>query len=342
VGRPGHDFELLLRPYVRKSLVVHVDHRLVFPADDEPVESKRSFPFHSAYGASKHGIDGYLETLRVELKHEGWPISVTQVMPGTINTPFFEKGRSKLGVKPVGVPPIYEPQTVANIILYAAENPARDLVLGGAAQALIITQRLSPRMLDAILATRAGFSPQKTHEPRSEDDPDNLYAPINGHDTAKNGFRALTEPLQLVGDAPYREARGCGGHGAGAPWCLEGKVAQLIENAPERQRSADGWQSEGHEADVLLALARLRRESRPPGAGREKMPDLREGTSGRIRLCPGQGFVWLGEASLLSLSEPPSSLLLFSGILRHTTRSRSPFAQRLSFTQVFRLIGRQV
>jgi NAD(P)-dependent dehydrogenase (short-subunit alcohol dehydrogenase family) len=159
------------------------------------VEAKRSFPFHSAYGASKHGIDGFLEALRVELRHEGWPISVTQVMPGTINTPFFDKGRTKLGVKPVGVPPIYEPQTVANIILYASENPVRDLVCGGAAQVLILNQRLSPRMLDAILTTRAGFSPQKTEEPRSEDDPDNLYAPINGHDTAKNGFRALSRSL---------------------------------------------------------------------------------------------------------------------------------------------------
>jgi NAD(P)-dependent dehydrogenase (short-subunit alcohol dehydrogenase family) len=159
------------------------------------VEAKRSFPFHSAYGASKHGIDGFLEALRVELKHEGWPISVTQVMPGTINTPFFDKGRTKLGVKPVGIPPTYEPETVANIILYAAENPARDLVSGGAAQMMIINQRLSPRMVDAVLTTRAGFSPQMTEEPRSEEDPDNLYAPIRGHDTAKNGFRALSRSL---------------------------------------------------------------------------------------------------------------------------------------------------
>jgi len=159
------------------------------------VEAKRSFPFHGAYGASKHGIDGFLEALRVELRHEGWPIGVTQVMPGTINTPFFDKGRTKLGVKAVGVPPIYEPKTVADVILYAAEHPARDLVSGGAAQALILNQRLSPRMLDAVLATRAGFAPQKTHEPRSEHDPDNLYAPIRGHDTAKNGFRALSRSL---------------------------------------------------------------------------------------------------------------------------------------------------
>ncbi len=82
-----------------------------------------------------------------------------------------------------------------NIILYAAENPVRDLVSGGAAQALILNQRLSPRILDAILTTGAGFSPHKTDEPRSEDDPDNLYVPIHGHDMAKNGFWALTRSI---------------------------------------------------------------------------------------------------------------------------------------------------
>src|SRR3954467_960649 len=66
--------------------------------------AKRSIPLQSAYCASKHGIDGFLEALRVELKHEGWPISVTQVMPATINTPFFDKARTKLGVKPVAPP----------------------------------------------------------------------------------------------------------------------------------------------------------------------------------------------------------------------------------------------
>ncbi|MDP9424493.1 MAG: SDR family oxidoreductase [Actinomycetota bacterium] len=155
------------------------------------MEAKRAMPFHSAYGAAKHGIDGFVEAMRVELKHEGWPISVTQIMPGTINTPFFDKGRSKIGVKPVGIPPIYEPETVADVILYAAENPERDLVAGGAAAALILNQRLSPRLLDAILSTRAGFKPQMTDEPMSEIDPDNLFEPIRDHDTVRNGFRAF-------------------------------------------------------------------------------------------------------------------------------------------------------
>src|SRR5215218_2703908 len=34
-GSPGYNFELLLCPYLRKSLAVHADHGLVFPADDE-------------------------------------------------------------------------------------------------------------------------------------------------------------------------------------------------------------------------------------------------------------------------------------------------------------------
>ena len=155
------------------------------------VEAKRAMPFHSAYGAAKHGIDGFVEAMRVELKHEGWPISVTQIMPGTINTPFFDKGRSKIGVKPSGPPPIYEPETVADVILYAAEHPERDLMAGGAAAALVLNQRLAPRLLDAVLSTRAGFSPQMTNVPRSEDEPDNLFGPIGDYDTVRGDFRAF-------------------------------------------------------------------------------------------------------------------------------------------------------
>ncbi len=60
---------------------------------------------------------------------------------------------------------------------------------------MILNQRLSPRLVDAILATRAGFEPQKTDEPKSQDTPDNLFEPIEGHDTVKNGFRALSRSL---------------------------------------------------------------------------------------------------------------------------------------------------
>ena len=77
----------------------------------------------SAYAASKHGMKSFLEALHLELQHEDVPISVTEVMPSSINTPFFNKARTKLGVKPQGMPPIYQPSIVTDAILYAAEHP---------------------------------------------------------------------------------------------------------------------------------------------------------------------------------------------------------------------------
>ena len=158
--------------------------------------AKRSIPLQSAYCASKHGIDGFLEALRVELKHEGWPISVTQVMPATINTPFFDKARTKLGVKPVAPPPIYGPNIVADVILHAAENSARDLVVGGAARAVISTQTVSPRLLDAVLK-RVGFQVHYTDEPKPADAPDNLFGPIEGHNTSEGSFGDRAHPKSL-------------------------------------------------------------------------------------------------------------------------------------------------
>lgn len=140
------------------------------------IEAKRALPLHSAYSASKHGIDGFLEALRVELRHEGLPVSVTQIMPASINTPLFDKARTKMGVKPKGVPPLYAPGTVARAILYAAEHPVRDLVVGGASKMLLGTQRLSPRLLDWTLE-RIGFVAQRTSKPRSEDAPNDLFGP---------------------------------------------------------------------------------------------------------------------------------------------------------------------
>ena len=60
------------------------------------VLARRSVPLQSPYCASKHGVEGFLESLRVELKREGWPIGVTNVLPASINTPFFDKFRTKL------------------------------------------------------------------------------------------------------------------------------------------------------------------------------------------------------------------------------------------------------
>lgn len=138
------------------------------------VEGMRAFPYQMAYSSSKHAVVAILESWRVELQKEGWPISVTNVMPSGINTPLFDKALTKIGVKPQPAPPVYQPSVVAEVILYAAEHPTRDIVAGGGGQAMILGQRLSPALMDRFVLA-GGFSGQKTEEARTADFPNNLY-----------------------------------------------------------------------------------------------------------------------------------------------------------------------
>ena len=161
------------------------------------VVARRAVPLQSAYCAAKHGVDGLLESMRVELKREGWTIGVTNVMPAAINTPFFDKARTKLGVKPKGFPPLYAPGVVADAILYAAEKAPRDIVAGGAAKGMIVGQRLSPRLMDSIMA-RGGFGSQMTDEPRSKDAPDALFEPLEDQNRADGDFDGQTLSSSVI------------------------------------------------------------------------------------------------------------------------------------------------
>ena len=157
------------------------------------MEGRRALPYQSSYSSAKHGVEGFLESLRVELQHEGIPISVTSVKPAVINTPFYNNGRTKLGVKPTGIPPYYQPSLVADAILYVAEHPTRDFIVGDVGRVLDVLQRLSPELVDSLLLL-LGFQLQRTNEPKSEDAPDNLYEPIPAHDRVEGDFGNLSIP----------------------------------------------------------------------------------------------------------------------------------------------------
>jgi NAD(P)-dependent dehydrogenase (short-subunit alcohol dehydrogenase family) len=156
-------------------------------------EGKRALPLQSAYAASKHGVVGMLDAVRVELEREGAPISVTNIMPISINTPFFNKALSKLGVKPRGIPPVLQPHVVAEAILYAAEHPNREIVVGGPGKLMIVMQNIAPGLLD-LFFTRFGFNGQKTSEPKMTIDPHSLYEPVRGEARVEGDFSAEAQP----------------------------------------------------------------------------------------------------------------------------------------------------
>jgi short-subunit dehydrogenase len=145
--------------------------------------SDRAIPLQGNYSAAKHAIKGLTDALRMELEEEGAPVSVTLIKPSSIDTPFFDKARSHLGVEPQPVPPVYAPELVADAILTAAERPVRDLIVGGSGRLLSMSS-LAPRATDAYME-RTLFDSQKTDRPVFGR-PDNLFGPVP-HDGGERG-----------------------------------------------------------------------------------------------------------------------------------------------------------
>lgn len=145
------------------------------------VEALRALPFQSAYAAAKQGVHGMLEALRVELRHDRIPISVTEIMPSSVDTPLFEHARTRLGVRPRGMAPVYDARLVAAAIAHAAQHPTRRLIVGGGGRALATLEALAPGLTDRFLAM-TGFAGQRTGIRKSAQAGDNLTKPIDqGH-----------------------------------------------------------------------------------------------------------------------------------------------------------------
>jgi len=147
----------------------------------------RGIPLQAAYCASKAAGRVFFESARVEQEKHGTGVDVSLVLPGGINTPQFDRGRQKLGEQPQPVPPIYQPEVVAEAILYCCERPQRELPVTWACQRLLWGQKLAPRLGDLWLR-RTGWDDQTTGEPKPVDAPDNLYETVPGDPGAHGRF----------------------------------------------------------------------------------------------------------------------------------------------------------
>jgi NAD(P)-dependent dehydrogenase (short-subunit alcohol dehydrogenase family) len=144
------------------------------------ITARRAFPLVSAYSAAKHGAHAYLEALRVELRHDGVPVTVCEVLPQTVSTPLFERSRSRLGVRGSAPPPVLSPDRAARMILRAVERPRRDVPVAVGAFGLLALQRLSPRLVDRLAhLIQPLMSSRELREPEA---PDAVAGPIVGDD----------------------------------------------------------------------------------------------------------------------------------------------------------------
>ena len=158
--------------------------------------SDRAVPLQSAYVASKHGVAGFSEALRLEMIEEGTGIDVVLIMPSSMNTPLFNFARSKIGVQPMPVPPVYEPRVVAEAILHAAEHGGREVVVGGWGKMLTVAQWLSPSLLDRYMLQGArAWKQQQTARP--DDARDNLFEASTGPGATTGDFSQDSKATSL-------------------------------------------------------------------------------------------------------------------------------------------------
>ncbi len=117
---------------------------------------KFGVPTRSIYSASKHAMAGFFDSLRIELKDKG--VSVTMVYPGFVSSEIRGKALGSDG-KPIGQSPVKESdvmsvETCAKIIIDAAANRKREVVMTAKGKLGMWLKLIAPALVD-LLAMKA-------------------------------------------------------------------------------------------------------------------------------------------------------------------------------------------
>lgn len=147
----------------------------------------RSIPLQSAYCAAKHAMVGFTDSLRSELIHDDSDVRVTVVHMPAINTPQFSWCKSRMPRKAQPVPPIFQPEVCAEAVYWAAHQHHREVFVGWPTVKAIWGQRLVPGLADH-LAARMAWDGQMYDGAADPNQPNNLFEPIHGHQSAHGAF----------------------------------------------------------------------------------------------------------------------------------------------------------
>jgi NAD(P)-dependent dehydrogenase (short-subunit alcohol dehydrogenase family) len=192
----------------------------------------RGIPLQAAYCGAKHAIQGFTESLRCELLHDGSHIHLTMVQLPALNTPQFGWVKSRLPRKAQPVPLIYQPEVAAEAIVWAAHHDRRELNVGLPTSLVLLGNKLAPGVGDHYLA-RTGYEAQQTDEPADPNRPHNLWMPLPGDYGAHGDFdhRAYQSSPQLWATT-HRGWLALAGAGVAGPltatlWCKGRQQRQL-------------------------------------------------------------------------------------------------------------------
>ncbi len=138
----------------------------------------RGIPLQSAYCGSKHAIQGFTESVRCELIHDKSNVKITMVQLPAVNTPQFSWVKSRLPDKAQPVPPIYQPEVIADAVSYVTDHYRRELFIGLSTVIAIQGNKIAPGLGDQYLG-KTGYKSQQTNQHANPDRPNNLWYPVD-------------------------------------------------------------------------------------------------------------------------------------------------------------------
>lgn len=139
--------------------------------------AKRSIPLQGAYCAAKHAMAGFTESLRVELMHDRSSVKVTFLELPAVNTPQFDWSKSRMPNRAQPVPPIFQPEVIAEAIVYAAAHPRKSFAIGFPTIKALFAEKFVPGFADWYLS-KCGYESQQTDEKENPKRASNLWHPI--------------------------------------------------------------------------------------------------------------------------------------------------------------------
>jgi NAD(P)-dependent dehydrogenase (short-subunit alcohol dehydrogenase family) len=199
-------------------------------------------PLLSPYVAAKHALGGFLRVLDAELRATSSAVTVSEVRPGAVDTPFLRNLTHPDGVTPPLIPPLvsYRTEPVARAAVACAISPRRSITVGGAMLVLQLVNALARPLLDRGVTRIARYWLDRlTTDPA----PNALWEP-SGNGNLSGGQKGRPSVYAALRLARSRPGPGAVGPprptASAAPRGRRWRPARAVSGAVALRRSAPG------------------------------------------------------------------------------------------------------
>ncbi len=157
------------------------------------------------YVAAKSALSSFLDVLRAELRAKHSSVTVSEVRPGPVDTPFWRHATHPADVTPPQLPPLtaYAAETVAQAVVACAVRPRRVVTVGGSILLLQAANKVARPVSERLLALAARVG----RGAASGDDATNALWSASGDGTVDGGLSgrpSLWAAVRLAGSRPSR------------------------------------------------------------------------------------------------------------------------------------------